>query len=133
MKFSDDGYAEGFFDDEGDAIKDLVYAKSLKFVMTKRQFNDWLHAGDLYDEADDIVREVMGDEYFEDMEVKARVVDAFLYCIGLYIRTEAGGISITRPVEEDDEWKREIAQQAGMGLGVEAYNDAMGYDVEEPE
>ncbi len=30
----------------------------------------------------------------------------------------------------DDDWRREIATQAGMGLGVEAYNDAMGYSVE---
>ena len=27
----------------------------------------------------------------------------------------------------DDEWRREQAMQAGMGLGVDAYNDAMGY------
>lgn len=27
----------------------------------------------------------------------------------------------------DREWQREIAMQAGMGLGVEAYNDAMGW------
>ena len=28
----------------------------------------------------------------------------------------------------DDDWRREIAMQAGMDLGVEAYNDAMGYE-----
>jgi hypothetical protein len=27
----------------------------------------------------------------------------------------------------DREWQREQAMQAGMGLGVEAYNDAMGW------
>ncbi len=27
----------------------------------------------------------------------------------------------------DAEWRREIAMEAGMGLGVDAYNDAMGY------
>ncbi len=27
----------------------------------------------------------------------------------------------------DREWQRENAMQLGMGLGVEAYNDAMGY------
>jgi len=26
----------------------------------------------------------------------------------------------------DDGWRREMAMEAGMGLGVEAYNDAMG-------
>ena len=28
---------------------------------------------------------------------------------------------------KDDAWRREAANQAGMGLGVQAYNDAMGY------
>jgi len=33
-----------------------------------------------------------------------------------------------RQRDEDREWRREIAMQAGMGLGVEAYNEAMGWD-----
>lgn len=28
---------------------------------------------------------------------------------------------------DDDEWRREQAMQAGMGMGVDAYNDMMGY------
>lgn len=27
----------------------------------------------------------------------------------------------------NDDWKHEIAMQAGMGLGIDAYNDEMGY------
>ena len=27
----------------------------------------------------------------------------------------------------DDDWRREIAHQAGMGLGIQAYNDEMGW------
>lgn len=27
-----------------------------------------------------------------------------------------------------DEWEQEIAMQAGMGLGIDAYNEALGYD-----
>jgi hypothetical protein len=30
-----------------------------------------------------------------------------------------------------DEWRREQAMQAGMAMGVNAYNDYMGYDLEE--
>jgi len=30
-------------------------------------------------------------------------------------------------VDDDREWQHEFANQAGMGLGVAAYNDAMGY------
>ena len=30
----------------------------------------------------------------------------------------------------DDEWRREIAMEAGMCLGVEAYNDHMGWSWE---
>jgi hypothetical protein len=29
--------------------------------------------------------------------------------------------------DTDDDWKREMAIQAGMGLGIEAYNDEMGW------
>lgn len=35
--------------------------------------------------------------------------------------------------DDDSDWQREQAMQAGMGLGVEAYNDAMGCDLESPE
>lgn len=34
---------------------------------------------------------------------------------------------------DDHEWRREQAMQAGMGLGVDAYNDAMGYGTETPD
>jgi len=33
--------------------------------------------------------------------------------------------------DDDDDWKREIAMQAGMEMGIHAYNDHMGYDSEE--
>ena len=29
--------------------------------------------------------------------------------------------------EDDDGWRREMAMEAGMGLGIDAYNDAMGW------
>lgn len=35
--------------------------------------------------------------------------------------------------ERDAEWDREIAMQAGMAHGVNAYNDAMGWDCHSPE
>lgn len=28
----------------------------------------------------------------------------------------------------DEEWRREIAMEAGMGLGCDAYNEVMGWD-----
>jgi len=33
--------------------------------------------------------------------------------------------------DDGDDWRREQAMQAGMGLGVEAYNDAMGWSVDD--
>lgn len=30
--------------------------------------------------------------------------------------------------DDDGEWRRERAMQAGMGLGIDAYNEEMGYD-----
>lgn len=32
-----------------------------------------------------------------------------------------------KEAEDNDSWKREIAMQAGMAGGCEAYNDVMGY------
>ena len=32
--------------------------------------------------------------------------------------------------QDDGEWQREIANQAGMEFGIHGYNDAMGYDSE---
>lgn len=41
---------------------------------------------------------------------------------------DAEGIDPSRPKRDDcSDWRLEQAMQAGMGLGVEAYNDAMGY------
>lgn len=34
----------------------------------------------------------------------------------------------TRDIDDDSEWRREIANEAGMLHGVEAYNEVMGYD-----
>ena len=33
--------------------------------------------------------------------------------------------------EDDDDWRREMAMEAGMLHGIDAYNEAMGWDVEE--
>jgi hypothetical protein len=32
---------------------------------------------------------------------------------------------------DDAEWRQERAMQAGMGLGIDAYNEAMGYEIED--
>ncbi len=34
--------------------------------------------------------------------------------------------------QDDGEWKREMAMQAGMAGGCEAYNEAMGWDTSDP-
>ena len=36
------------------------------------------------------------------------------------------------PPDDDSDWREEVAQQAGMGLGIEAYNDALGQSASEP-
>lgn len=35
--------------------------------------------------------------------------------------------------DDDDSWRQEIAMEAGMLHGVDAYNDAMGYSVGDPD
>ena len=34
---------------------------------------------------------------------------------------------------DDEAWRREIARESGMLHGIDAYNDAMGQSLEEPE
>ena len=33
--------------------------------------------------------------------------------------------------EDDDDWRQEMAMEAGMLHGINAYNEVMGWDVEE--
>ena len=42
------------------------------------------------------------------------------------------GIKEYNPRRDDEDARREFAMQQGMGLGIGAYNEAMGYDSEEP-
>ena len=35
--------------------------------------------------------------------------------------------------DDDESWKREIAMEAGMLHGVGAYNEAMGWEIQDPE
>jgi hypothetical protein len=35
--------------------------------------------------------------------------------------------------DTDDSWRQERAMQAGMAFGVQGYNDAMGYSVDDPD
>lgn len=37
------------------------------------------------------------------------------------------------PAEDDEDWRREVAMEAGMLHGTDGYNEAMGYDVGPPE
>ena len=53
-----------------------------------------------------------GQEYADVLEVRQIMTDADI-----------------RKMREDSDldWKREMAMEAGMGLGIQAYNDHMGY------
>jgi hypothetical protein len=59
--------------------------------------------------------------------------DAFGSCVA-YIELDGPGVYEVRKnpkyiatKDDDSEWKREIAMQAGMNFGCDGYNDAMGY------
>jgi len=39
-------------------------------------------------------------------------------------------LDVSEGVYVDEDWRREIAREAGMLMGVQAYNEVMGYDVE---
>lgn len=54
-----------------------------------------------------------------------------------WVEIDGPDVNDCRPIDEsfnhaaadgdEDDWRREQAMQAGMGLGIEAYNDMMGY------
>jgi hypothetical protein len=39
----------------------------------------------------------------------------------------------SRTREDDDSWKQELAMEAGMLHGIDAYNEAMGFDLDDSE
>lgn len=55
-----------------------------------------------------------GQEYADVLEVRQ-------------IMTDADIRKMNAAYARDDSWMRETAMQAGMGLGIQAYNDHMGY------
>jgi hypothetical protein len=91
---------------------------------------------------------VSGDDFGDEAEARACFVRSPLECeaakwagrpmrgIG-FVQLIGPGISEVRanpdlipfPADDDDEgaWRRERAGQAGMGLGIDAYNDEMGW------
>lgn len=65
-------------------------------------------------------------------EFQAECFDSGVY----YIMIDGPGINQIRKnphyrarsrAQDDAEWRQERAMQAGMGLGIEAYNDELGY------
>jgi len=77
-----------------------------------------------------------------DYETLEEALVAFNAPVDEYYHTSTMYVSLVGPDHEeyrknpdfvpdqdisDDDWKREIAMQAGMMGGVEAYNDTMGY------
>ena len=84
---------------------------------TKQQLIDRLKA--IEDQLVDI--DNMPGDRLADYE---RLLDEMDACRELLARFDPPA---ARKADIDDGWRREQAMQAGMGMGVEAYNDYMGY------
>lgn len=73
------------------------------------------------------------DEAMEKLQAEARYHVAYVQLVGpneQYIRKNDKFDAERRAADarrDQEEWRREIAMQAGMGLGCDAYNDEMGW------
>jgi len=47
---------------------------------------------------------------------------------GVYMIRENPNYKPSKKDDDDADWRREIAMEAGMGMGIDAYNEVMGYD-----
>jgi hypothetical protein len=96
--------------------------------------NDDCFTGDEFDTVADAIKFYMQDP--SDSSVGYIEIDLSDDILKMYnierVRKNPNYISRKRD-DNDDDWKREIAMQAGMGMGIDAYNDAMGYNSEEYE
>jgi hypothetical protein len=63
----------------------------------------------------------------EEIEASANVPSGVIFVKGVeyYVDEWCEGEGV------DDEWRHEMAMEAGMLHGIDAYNEAMGWDVEE--
>jgi len=66
-----------------------------------------------------------------EKEVADREV-AWIVLDGPGIHMERKNPNFNPAPDNDDEWRREIAMQAGMAGGCDAYNEVMGWDVGDP-
>lgn len=58
--------------------------------------------------------------------VESTASELWVELVGPGVRVERR-LHAGRKAKADDTWRREAAMQAGMGLGIDAYNDEMGF------
>ena len=111
------------------AEQDMAYAL-LAWGSHPRADNDDCHWGQDFDgraAALEAFHAAVGEHYVEWFELDG-VVDPEIGDNLMRRNPAHDPARIAREERRDrDEWRQEIAMQAGMGLGVEAYNDAMGW------
>jgi hypothetical protein len=95
--------------------------------------NDDCYSGDEFDTIADAIRFYM--ENPTDMGVEYIEIDLPDETLKMYNieRVRKNPKFIPHKEDDNDDWRREIAMQEGMGRGVEAYNEAMGYELWDSE
>lgn len=98
-------------------------------VSTSEEFEDLATAHTIF-QADNPIQE-LAKTIANDTAQVARYIQVFGDTP--YVWLEGPGISLIRQLrpestpDNDDDWRREIAMEAGMAFGCDGYNDAMGY------
>jgi len=67
-------------------------------------------------------------EYVELCESTGRTINGAIEVVRLKIRANP---NYKPRKDDDDDWRREMAMEAGMLHGVNAYNDMMGYSLDD--
>ena len=76
----------------------------------------------LYDLCDQPVRPATD----EEIEASSRSLSGVIIVEGVLVYVDH-----EYEDEDDDDWRQEMAMEAGMLHGINAYNEVMGWDVEE--
>jgi hypothetical protein len=96
--------------------------------------NDDCFTGDEFSTIDDAIAFYLQDPTDSSVEyIEIDLDDKILRAHGIVRFRKSGNfIPYNRNDNYNDEWKRELANEAGMLGGVDAYNDMMGYECGDP-
>ncbi len=92
--------------------------------------NDDCHTGEDFDDLDEALKAYQTEEadpFVEYIEIDG-LSEEELHKLNMTRLRRNPNYSASVERDSDEDWRRARAMQAGMGLGIDAYNEEMGYD-----